>query len=338
MTEVYPLLVRLVPADCGALGVSASGRLEDYEWTVADLPTGFFAMYGEMAGHDFVRDSVVRSPNRVLRDQDMIDRTNLERNLFYRRAREVGTPIEQVMAVMLHVDDRWQGGLSLYRDRRAPFSALERDRLQRLAPALANTVRRCQLLERARDLGAALEVLLTKQGGAVVVANARAVELTRSDGATPLLESWFAPSERSEPQLPAPLADALLQFAHEPRQSSPRRWSRPGASSTLLVDFVELENDRSHGRWMLRFRESRHTTPWPPAWEALLTPREREVVACIAQGWDNRLIATELGCAETTVKRHLQNIFVKLGVETRSALQVRLSEWRLSSRDPFHDV
>ncbi len=338
MTQVYPLLVRLVPADYGALGVSASGRLEDYEWTVADLPSGFFKAYSALAAHDFVRDSVVRLPNQVLRDQDMIARTTLEKNPFYRRAREVGAPIEQVMAVMLHVDERWQGGLSLYRDRRRPFSTAERERLQRVAPALANSVRRCQLFDRARDFGSALDSLLSKQGNALIVAAASGIELARSSNASALLEEWFAPSELSHAELPAPLTSALAEFARNPGNVACRRWSRSRSSSTLLVDFSELESGLGNTRWILRLREIPHVTTLPPDWTAKLTPREREIVGCVAQGWDNRLIGSELRCAETTVKRHLQNVFDKLGVSTRAALQARLSEWRLRMSNPVDDT
>src|SRR5687768_9968765 len=126
LERAYPLLLSLVPADYGALGISSSGKPEDYEWIVAQIPPAFFAAYPEMAQHDFVRTSVSSKLNVVLRDEEMVSRPELEANMMYRRAREVGMPLEQVMAVMLHVDDRWQSGLSLYRERRRPFSEAER--------------------------------------------------------------------------------------------------------------------------------------------------------------------------------------------------------------------
>jgi DNA-binding CsgD family transcriptional regulator/tetratricopeptide (TPR) repeat protein len=50
-----------------------------------------------------------------------------------------------------------------------------------------------------------------------------------------------------------------------------------------------------------------------------LTVREREVLALVAAGRTNRLIATELLISEHTVRRHLQNIFTKLDVPSRAA-------------------
>jgi DNA-binding CsgD family transcriptional regulator len=50
-----------------------------------------------------------------------------------------------------------------------------------------------------------------------------------------------------------------------------------------------------------------------------LSGREREVLALVAAGRTNRQIATELLISEHTVRRHLQNIFVKLDVPSRAA-------------------
>ncbi|MEY2420678.1 MAG: hypothetical protein QOI95_745 [Acidimicrobiaceae bacterium] len=49
-----------------------------------------------------------------------------------------------------------------------------------------------------------------------------------------------------------------------------------------------------------------------------LTAREAQVLALIAQGSTNRVIAAELDLSIKTVARHLENIFVKIGVSTRS--------------------
>ena len=49
-----------------------------------------------------------------------------------------------------------------------------------------------------------------------------------------------------------------------------------------------------------------------------LTPREREVLALIARGRSNKLIARELGIAEKTVKTHVGHVLAKLGVTDRT--------------------
>lgn len=50
-----------------------------------------------------------------------------------------------------------------------------------------------------------------------------------------------------------------------------------------------------------------------------LTGRETQVLKLAAEGMTNRQIAAELVVSEHTVRRHLQNIFVKLGVPSRAA-------------------
>ena len=48
--------------------------------------------------------------------------------------------------------------------------------------------------------------------------------------------------------------------------------------------------------------------------EKLLTSREEQVVALVADGLSNRNVATELGLSEHTVKEYLFRIFEKLGI------------------------
>jgi DNA-binding NarL/FixJ family response regulator len=57
-----------------------------------------------------------------------------------------------------------------------------------------------------------------------------------------------------------------------------------------------------------------------------LTPRATETLLWLAQGKTNSDIATILGITESTVKKHVQEIFEKLGVETRGAATVRALE------------
>lgn len=67
----------------------------------------------------------------------------------------------------------------------------------------------------------------------------------------------------------------------------------------------------------------------------LLTPREEQVVALVAEGLSNREIAAELALSEHTVKKYLFRIFDKLGISTRVELVLyainhgdpRVAEW-----------
>lgn len=65
-------------------------------------------------------------------------------------------------------------------------------------------------------------------------------------------------------------------------------------------------------------------TPDAERLEALgVTPRETEVLGWLAAGKTDREIASLLGCSHRTVHKHLQHLYVKLGVETRTAAVMR---------------
>jgi DNA-binding NarL/FixJ family response regulator len=51
---------------------------------------------------------------------------------------------------------------------------------------------------------------------------------------------------------------------------------------------------------------------------AALSPREREVLALLAEGCGNAQIAARLSISEKTVRNHVSNLFDKLGVWTRA--------------------
>ncbi len=63
---------------------------------------------------------------------------------------------------------------------------------------------------------------------------------------------------------------------------------------------------------------------------ATLTPREREVLGWVAAGKTNGQIEQILGAMPRTVAKHLERIYEKLGVETRTAAAMRV----LGSRAP----
>jgi DNA-binding NarL/FixJ family response regulator len=63
---------------------------------------------------------------------------------------------------------------------------------------------------------------------------------------------------------------------------------------------------------------------------SLLTPREEQVVALVAEGLGNRQIAGELNLSHHTIKKYLFHIFEKLGVSTR----VELVLYAMNNGDP----
>ncbi|HSH94029.1 MAG TPA: response regulator transcription factor, partial [Roseimicrobium sp.] len=57
-----------------------------------------------------------------------------------------------------------------------------------------------------------------------------------------------------------------------------------------------------------------------------LTAREAEVLLWVTQGKSNADVASILNLTENTVKKHLQNVYAKLGLESRNSAALRAIE------------
>ena len=94
----------------------------------------------------------------------------------------------------------------------------------------------------------------------------------------------------------------------------------PGAQFVALSsrNHILLEHEAAWRRWreeVETFLARMHASRSPVA---ALTPRERDLLALVAEGLDNAQIAARLGISEKTVRNHLTSIYAKLGVETRA--------------------
>ncbi|MEU6353792.1 LuxR C-terminal-related transcriptional regulator [Streptomyces sp. NPDC047072] len=96
---------------------------------------------------------------------------------------------------------------------------------------------------------------------------------------------------------------------------------RAAAGSRLHAGMLGYEETR--GRLLATGRDTAGEQPdplpefGPDAQVASLTVREREVLEEVARAMTNRQIARRLGITEPTVKRHLSNVFAKLGASSR---------------------
>ena len=63
--------------------------------------------------------------------------------------------------------------------------------------------------------------------------------------------------------------------------------------------------------------------------DGVLSPRELEVLLLASRGLSNRRIASSMHLAEATVKRHLANVYLKMGVGSRGAAarEALLKDW-----------
>src|SRR3974390_1178516 len=91
-----------------------------------------------------------------------------------------------------------------------------------------------------------------------------------------------------------------------------------------LIRAIEARLQRSAQQTKREFRPA-FSSPGPVV-NLGLTPRAAETLLWLAQGKTNSVIATILGITESTVKKHVQEIFEKLGCEPRGAATVRALE------------
>jgi len=61
-------------------------------------------------------------------------------------------------------------------------------------------------------------------------------------------------------------------------------------------------------------------------WESL-SPREKQVTACVCLGYTNPQIAAHLGVSTETVRTHLSNIRAKFRVRSKNEIRMILADW-----------
>ena len=105
--------------------------------------------------------------------------------------------------------------------------------------------------------------------------------------------------------------------------------TKPVANADL-VRAIEVRLRRSEQQGTREFKPD--FSSFEPLLQLGLTPRAAETLLWLAQGKTNSDIATILGITESTVKKYVQEMFEKLGVETRGAAIVRALEVLSSQR------
>lgn len=123
-----------------------------------------------------------------------------------------------------------------------------------------------------------------------------------------------------KPQLPPVLLDFTLSYMRS-KQAAPMRFQLGNLSAKISECMYAGESAAENaGEYLLQLQKS-SAEPDVAALRADLglTAREAEVLMWIARGKTNRDIGEILGSSPRTVNKHLEHIFEKLGVSTRSA-------------------
>jgi two-component system, NarL family, response regulator LiaR len=90
--------------------------------------------------------------------------------------------------------------------------------------------------------------------------------------------------------------------------------------SSLMQDLAETIRSTVHGKMVFSSEVGAQlvSPPPQPTVDFHLTDRELEVLVLLAEGLSNQQTAEKLSISQSTLKFHMNNIFQKLGVQTRS--------------------
>jgi CheY-like chemotaxis protein/DNA-binding CsgD family transcriptional regulator len=130
-----------------------------------------------------------------------------------------------------------------------------------------------------------------------------------------LLKAYYG---TSAPETPAPILAWLRRHLKDAERNiePPRLAAQQGARRLS----IRLHQQTGDDDWLIVMREVSDAAVIEAMGLAFkLTAREAEVLYWVVKGKINRDIADILGASPATVKKHLERIFVKLGVETRTS-------------------
>ena len=182
----------------------------------------------------------------------------------------------------------------------------------RPAEVLARIAAHVQNARRIRQARTALDAF----GQATVAVHAASGKLVwQTPLARSLLKDHFGnPEEVAPPELLQWIADA-----HRARREGrdPTSLLHAAGSSRLLASFHDQTGD---DEWLVVLREESDASAIESLIAAFrLTQREAEVLYWVVQGKTSNDIGDILGNSPRTVNKHLEHVFEKLGVETRTA-------------------
>ena len=183
-----------------------------------------------------------------------------------------------------------------------------RRRLARIATHLSGA-RRMTQARNALDAFGHATLAATLPSGRIVWQTA----LTRK-----LLGEYF-PAGESE--LPPRIRAWLQESSLAARQGGmPRPLSVTQGTKKMILALHQQTGDGPEEEWLLVIREESDAAVAEALMIAFkLTQREAEVLYWVIKGKTNRDIGDILGTSPRTVNKHLEHVFEKLGVETRTA-------------------
>ena len=315
------LLARLISCDSCAHVVL---NRDAHTFELSSWPAGRFVFEDRRAAIGWHGDHPLAVHHERLRNlgawrlSDVASRSQYHDSTVYRSLyRFLG--IEYQMVMLLPAESKRVHLLALQRAA-VEFTDDERGLLELLGPHLVQAERRLRRLARAQSPGTMMAV--SEQGRAVIVArNDGSVDLCTQQ-ARQLLQGYFRVDlPRARIVLPAPIVQwlALAIDAWTTRRFLGARPDPLIVAKETHCLVVSVVPDPVHDRHLLTLAEEALAAPAATLRDFGLTPREAEVLSWVAQGKTNGEVGLILGASARTVQKHLEHIFQKLGVESRTS-------------------
>jgi DNA-binding CsgD family transcriptional regulator len=277
-------------------------------------PPGTEAAMAELAAeHPLIRHVSETGDSSAHKISDFWTNEDWHRSALYQRVyHPMG--VEHQMAIGLPAPRPTVIGLALNRYA-GDFSERDRDVLNRIRPHLAQSWRNAREHSRLRTMVDTAAGALSADGSAAVLLSEPIQELTPG-ALTDLYRFFGRPPVNSS--LPYRVARWLEREQEVHRRGVIGDFSRPLAATRESRRLVvrHLPAASGHGEALL-LRVSVHEQTATRLGTLGLTARESQILSHLTSGATNAQIATELNLAASTVKRHLDHVYRKLGVSGR---------------------
>lgn len=206
------------------------------------------------------------------------------------------------------------------------FSQRERALMNRLYPHLVQAFRNTASLNRlCRDVDELVEMLEGPTSSVVVLAGTGRVKRWTEQAKTWIAQYCRTPFPAEADRLP----DCFAEWYQRQLALAAQETLLPSPRDPLIVDkdarqlTVQFIPDHFRDEHLLLLNEKRRDSSWSTLGAHGLTPRESEVLAWVAKGKTNAEVGAILQMSGRTVQKHLEHIYAKLGVETRTTATVR---------------
>lgn len=230
--------------------------------------------------------------------------------------------VEEQMGILLPLSPPPVVGLALHRER-VNFSERDRLLLNLLRPHVTQAYCNAKAVSQIHEeLCLAAGALRDLHSGLVVLTADKVPRFVSRQASR-----WIAEYFKCGLQEGAPLPEIFQRWLEHQEGLFRRIDDAPGQPKPLVAErdggrlIISLLHDADHSALLLT--EHRMAVR-PEAIEQLgLTRREAEVLAWVAEGKTNEEVGILIGVRPRTVAKHLEHIFPKLGVETRTAAAAR---------------